>query len=165
MAIVKRKSENGWLTGCVVDMTAFDTAWQLVKMPFVHSDKIPEIAWGGVLGSVSPYEHQLADDEESFWVDDEERPMAWGLHRDKDYRTGDGTHVGAEIPYFELHPAIRGKGKGREALMQYIRELKENPYSPMRRASKVLATEVIPSSRGFWDKMEDEGIIQGYWEE
>ena len=127
-------------------MTAFETAWALLKMPFVSADEIPEVAWAGVLGSVHPYERAKRD----FWVDNIEDPDAWGMHRNRDYRTGDGTHIGAEIPFFEIHPSIRGKGRGREALIQYIRELKQLPEGEnMRPSSKVMATAVIPSSRGF----------------
>ena len=131
------------------------------KMPFVSPDQIPEVAWAGVLGSVHPYEREKRD----FWVDNIEDPDAWGMHRNRDYRTGDGTHIGAEIPFFEIHPSIRGKGRGREALIQYIRELKQLPEGEnMRPSSKVIPTGVIPSSRGFWERMYEDGIIQDYHE-
>ena len=142
-------------------MTAFDTAWALLKMPFVSFDEIPEVAWRGVLGSVHPWEKTRRD----FWVNDKEHPLAWGMHRNKDYKTGDGTHIGAEIPFFEIHPSIRGKGRGREALMEYVRELKESPKGEnMRPSSKVMATAVLPQSKGFWERMYEDGIIQDYHE-
>ena len=141
-------------------MKAFDTAWELLKMPFVPADKIPEQAWRGIMGSVDERERRIRDD---FWVDDEENPMAWGLHRPADYRTGGGQHIGAHIPFFEIHPSIRGKGKGREALMQMIAEIRG--HENMKPHSKVMAERVIPSSKGFWERMYEDEIIHDYTEE
>jgi RimJ/RimL family protein N-acetyltransferase len=141
-------------------MSAFDQAFSLLKMPFVSPDEIPEEAWAGVLGSVSDREQQNRDD---FWVDDEEDPTAWGLHRLADYKTGGGQHIGAHIPFFEIHPSMRGKGKGREALMQMIAEIRE--HENMKPDSKVMAEGVIPSSKGFWERMYEDEIIHDYLEE
>ena len=141
-------------------MTAFITAWALLKMPFVAPDKLPKRAWDGVMGSVSDFEHQKRDD---FWVDDEANPKAWGLHRRADYTTGNGTHIGARIPYFEIDPSMRGKGKGREALVQMIAEMRE--HEKMNPDSKVMGQDVIESAKGFWERMYEDGIIHDYTEE
>jgi len=144
-------------------LTAFDTAWDLLKMPFVSPDEIPEQAWRGIMGSVGERERRIRDD---FWVNDKENPTAWGMHRDRDSEMGDGSHIGADIPFFEVKPGHKGKGVGREALMQFIQELKDSPKHPqMGQDSKVMGDRVIPSSKGFWERMYEDDVIHDYTEE
>jgi len=146
-------------------MTAFDRAWDIVKMPiYHHGDDAPK-EWGEGLGSELSYgDFGTLDDLTP--VDSMPRSFTWRSKDDtaRALITGDkSVHadeigenpITATIELFGLKDKMRGQGLGREKLLEMLSELK------LKYPNLELPNVDMPSdkSRGFWDKMENEGHI------
>ena len=99
-------------------MTAFDTAWGLLKAPFVDWEDMPEKAKQGDVWSYGRHSQ-----EGEHWVDNLENPKAWAkanIHSSKPNRPDQ-----MDIHFFEVDEPHRGKRYGQKALAQLMVEQME----------------------------------------
>ena len=150
-------------------MTPFDQAWAVLKMPFVPPSDLPDYVHHGIAFGHLDSDQSEEYERDDWWVDDPKDPKAYGIHNRTDGGwTYDPAMSNEEywnqsdevllIPQFEVRQDVRGTGYGREALTRFIAEALRHENMPEN--SRVRAQEVIPSSKGFWDKMMEENIVQ-----
>ena len=159
----------------MIDMTAFDAAWSVVKAPLWTES-----------GTTADYEPEdYSEDDGSMpddWLDNqpfslladraEERmvhsliglPRFWeSKHKDArgfaTFREGDAPDEPIDdyhqLSLFEMARDARGKGLMRDRLQEMIAELRE--HDPEARSTHVTHSE--NDTAAFWDKLVDEGLI------
>lgn len=134
-------------------MTAFDTAWDLLKMPFVDWEDMPEKAKQGDIWS-----YGRNSQEGEYWVDDLKNPKAWAkanIYPSKPHRPEQ-----MDMHFFEVDEPHRNKRYGQKALAQLMVEQMERNKQGL--FPDIQARGVVPKAKAFWERMMDEGLIVGY---
>ena len=136
-------------------MTAFDTAWALLKAPFVDWEDMPEKAKQGDVWSYGRHSQ-----EGEHWVDNLKNPKAWAkanIYPSEEHLRGDQM----DLHFFEVDEPHRGKRYGQKALAQLMVEQMER--NKEGQFPDIQARGVVPKSKPFWERMMmDEGLIVGY---
>jgi len=150
-------------------MTAFNTAWALLKTPIwtdgmlddpespppKHDPRFPKLMY-------NPLAMRLTPDIGRVWESSE------GDARGHAQIQWDNNEVPFhQITDFELATEARGKGLSRERLREFIEELKDEddwqwqsvPDELLEEPDETHVVQVEDGSVGFWDKMVREGLL------
>lgn len=139
-------------------MSAFDTAWSLIKAPMWYGDDEEK-------PPANPRYDML--EHMSWGLDPNSWQQAWesedGLARaivKPDHNEGNWLISHYEIQDNEF---AQGHGRGTQYLGELIDTLREdeNPHGDFENPYDVHVTHVDPPAIGFWEKMVDRGVIDG----
>ena len=139
-------------------MNPFNRAWAFLKAPIYERIERSN--------DYEPYSDSLGHDDRFTMLrnlEEMRKPLLWqskdGNARGTFY--ANDFHNSMEIDNFELNSDAKKKGKARQHLQDFIDEGKDYAIEQGYALPGTHVTNVAPQSAGFWDKLVDEGMIDG----
>jgi hypothetical protein len=142
--------------------------FDILKMPVVEELEVDD-RFDQFLGSPQSFQQQFSTHPYQWQSQDENARAKFGLDASKDYPIW-------YIDVFEISHDERGQGLSRIYLQELIREIRKIEdnlnIEDVKRKNPNLAFYTTPpyeirgmavdSAKGFWDKIHEEGITEGY---
>ena len=142
-------------------MTAFDRAWDLVKMPIYHPYHVNTDDWHD---DAENYEYdainiadfhlmKLGHNNPMLWESEQGDAQGYANYMDEDDDPELGPYL--QMVLFQMANDKKGKGLSRDRLNEMITELKEYEGKDL----PIRVTNIENNTVDYWNKLVDEGMI------